>query len=134
MATLTMMTEPAVNTGDDLSSRVSVDFRSPMDHVLLKYDYGKKGSSMSRYDHKFYSHHRTGHSIVVNPEGQWMHMHEGFSDSPRIHSGQGAAELNSCLKAIHPDAQYVRADDLLRRPAERPRFSQGVWEYAATIL
>jgi hypothetical protein len=36
--------------------------------------------------------------------------------------------MNSCLKAIHPEAQYWLADDLLRRAVFRPRFSQGVWQ------
>jgi len=115
MPTLSSEKEPVVNTGEDLSSRVVEAFRSPTDHVLRKYDYSLRGSSMSKYDHKFYSHYRTGHSIVVRPDGYWMHMQEGASDIPRVHSGCDAAEMNRCLKAIHPEAQYLRADDLLRR-------------------
>ena len=110
----------------DVFSRVEEMFRSPIDHVLLKYGYDHKGSSMSKHDHRFYSHYRTGHSLVVNPEGYWMHMHEGLSDSARVQSGRGAAEMNTCLRGFHAAAQYLRADDLLCRAAHRSRSAPGV--------
>jgi len=110
----------------DVFSRVEEAFRSPIDHVLLKYGYDHKGSSMSKHDHRFYSHYRTGHSLVVNPEGYWMHMHEGLSDSARVQSGRGAAEMNTCLRGFHAAAQYLRADDLLCRAAHRSRSAPGV--------
>jgi hypothetical protein len=127
MATVTESREGTVNTGEDLSSRVREAFRSPIDHVLLKYQYDLRGSSMSRHDQKFYSHHSAGHSLVINPKGYWMHMRQGGLGIPQVTSGHGAAEINSCLKATHPDVQYLPADPLLRRAGSRPRFSQGVW-------
>jgi hypothetical protein len=106
--------DPQMNNGD-VFSRVEGTFRTPVDHVLQKYGYNLKGSSMSKHDHQFYSHYRTGHSLVVNPEGFWMHMWEGGSDAAQVESGRGAA-----------DTQYERADDLLRRAAARSRSSQGL--------
>jgi hypothetical protein len=116
--------DPQMNNGD-VFSRVEQTFRTPVDHVLQKYGYDLKGSSMSKHDHQFYSHYRTGHSLVVNPEGFWMHMQEGPSDT-RVQNGHGASDLNTCLKYIHVDTQYERADDLLRRAAARSRSSQGM--------
>jgi hypothetical protein len=116
--------DPQMNNGD-VFSRVEQMFRTPVDHVLQKYGYDLKGSSMSKHDHQFYSHYRTGHSLVVNPEGFWMHMWEGGPDAAQVQGGRGAADLNTCLKGIHAHTQYERADDLLRRAAARSRSSQG---------
>jgi hypothetical protein len=112
------------NNGD-VFSRVEEAFRSPIDHVLRKYGYDRKGSSMSKHDHQFYSHYRSGHSLVVNPEGYWMHMREGSPDSTRVQSGYGAADMNTCLRGLHADMQYLRADDLLCRAASRSRLLPG---------
>jgi hypothetical protein len=109
----------------DVFSRVEEAFRSPIDHVLRKYGYDRKGSSMSKHDHQFYSHYRSGHSLVVNPEGYWMHMREGSPDSTRVQSGYGAADMNTCLRGLHADMQYLRADDLLCRAASRSRLLPG---------
>ncbi len=117
--------DPQMNNGD-VFSRVEQTFRTPVDHVLQKYGYDLKGSSMSKHDHQFYSHYRTGHSLVVNPEGFWMHMQEGPSGTVRVQNGHGAADLNTCLKGAHADTQYERADDLLRRAAARSRSSKGM--------
>jgi hypothetical protein len=121
---LTDEIDPQMNNGD-VFSRVEQTFRTPVDHVLQKYGYDLKGSSMSKHDHQFYSHYRTGHSLVVNPEGFWMHMQEGASGIARVQHGHGAADMNTCLKGIHTATQYERADDLLRRAAARSRSSQG---------
>jgi hypothetical protein len=112
------------NNGD-VFSRVEEAFRSPIDHVLRKYGYDHKGSSMSKHDHRFYSHYRTGHSLVVNPEGYWMHMHEGLPDGAGVLSGYGAADMNTCLRGFHATTQYIRADDLLCRAASRSRLLPG---------
>ena len=117
--------DPQMNNGD-VFSRVEGTFRTPVDHVLQKYGYDLKGSSMSKHDHQFYSHYRTGHSLVVNPDGFWMHMWEGGVDAAQVQNGRGAADLNTCLKGIHKATQYMRADDLLRRAAARSRLSQGM--------
>ncbi len=117
--------DPQMNNGD-VFSRVEQTFRTPVDHVLQKYGYDLKGSSMSKHDHEFYTHYRTGHSLVVNPEGFWMHMQEGPADTARVQHGHGAADMNTCLKGLHAHTQYERADDLLRRAAARSRSSQGM--------
>jgi hypothetical protein len=109
----------------DVFSRVEGTFRTPIDHVLRKYGYDRKGSSMSKHDHKFYCHHRTGHSFVVSPEGYWMHMNEGFPQAARVQNGQGAAAMNTCLRYFHADTQYLRSDELLCRAAYRSRQSRG---------
>ena len=109
----------------DVFSRVEGAFRSPIDHVLNKYGYDHKGSSMSKHDHRFYSHYRTGHSLVVNPDGYWMHLHEGLPDCAPVQSGRGAADMNTCLRGFHAATQYQRADDLLCRAAYRSRLAPG---------